>query len=90
MHENTRKALLKAVKRPKSESHREAISLAHKAKGTRPPENGRPWTKAEEKRLGKIPDRILAVELDRSVDSIRKRRTRLQIPKYQATSVRKS
>ena len=89
MHENTRKTLLKAVKRPKSQSHREAMSLAHKARGTRPP-NGRPWTKAEDKRLGKAPDKIVAVELDRSVDSIRKRRTRLRIPKHQATRVRKS
>ena len=86
MHENTRKALLKAVKRPKSQSHREAMSLAHKARGTHPP-NGRPWTKAEDERLGRAPDKILALEFDRSVVSIRKRRTRLQIPKYQATSV---
>ncbi len=89
MHENTRKALLKAVKHPKSQSHREALSRANKARGTLPP-NGRPWTKAEDKRLGMAPDRALALELDRSVDAIRKRRTRLQIPKYQGTRVRKS
>ena len=87
MHENTRKALLKAVKRPKSQNHRKAMSLAHKARGTIPP-NGRPWTKAEDEMLGMAPDKILALEFDRSVDSIRKRRTRLQIPKYQASSVR--
>ena len=86
MHENTRKALLKAVKRPKSQSHREAMSRAHLARGTVPP-NGRPWTRVEDERLGTVPDKILAVEFDRSVDSIRKRRTRLQVPKYQATSV---
>ena len=80
MHENTRKALLKAVQRPKSQSHRG---------GTLPP-NGRPWTKAEDKRLGKPLDRILTLELDRSVDSIQKRRTRMKIPKYQGTRVRKS
>ena len=90
MHERTRKALLKAVKRPKSQSHREAMSLAHKARGTRPPDNGRPWTKAEEKRLGKAPDKQIALELDRSVDSIRKRRTRLQVANFKPRKGRDS
>jgi transposase-like protein len=82
MHDNTRKALLIAVQKPKSDAHREAMSQAHKGRGTRPPDNGRPWTKTEDKRLGTAPDRIVALELDRSVDSIRKRRSRMQIPKY--------
>ena len=89
MHPITRKALLKAVKRPKSQAHREAISLAHKKRGT-PSPNGRQWTEAEDAVLGTAPDKVLSKKLNRSAASVRMRRTRLQIPKYQGTRAHNS
>ena len=84
IHVNTRKALLLAAKRPKSQSHREALSKTRRARGLRPPVNPGLWSEPEDKRLGTAPDNEIAVELQRTIDSVRSRRTRLQIPYFRS------
>lgn len=81
MHRNTRKALTAAVTRPKTRSHRHAISEAMKAADIIPPNCVR-WTEAEIRLLGTEPDAVVAMQLGKSVDAVRKQRKRLNIPRF--------
>lgn len=60
---------------------RQKMSEAHKARGTKPPGVGIPWTPEEDALLGTMPDRDVAAKLGRSARSVWDRRQRLGIPR---------
>jgi hypothetical protein len=84
IHPRTRKALLAAAKRPKSERHKQFLRrmiLRRIHQGEIPfvkPEQL--WTRREIEQLGRRPDREVAEALGRSLNAVRLRRIRLGIP----------
>lgn len=81
--EQTRKALLRAARRPKSAAHRRAIGEAVKRSGHRPRHPDRPdWTAEEDSKLRRgvargLTDREIAADVGRSPGAIRSHRRRL-------------
>jgi hypothetical protein len=67
---------------PQSEEAKKKMSEAHRARGTRPPKAGRPWTDAEERMLGKMPDELVARRTGRPVSAVVSRRHFLRIEKF--------
>lgn len=86
MHPRTRKALLAAVKRPKSEEFKEFMRrtmIRRIQRGEIPfvkPEQL--WTRRELRKLGRRPDREVAAALGRSLNAVRLMRRRLGIRAY--------
>lgn len=96
MHPSTRKALLKAVRRPKSREHRRKIALGNWEHWQRMPRPRKPvlaehkgWTAAEERLLGKTTDRDVARLLGRTLVAVRARRRRLGIPESRHSKLRR-
>jgi hypothetical protein len=63
-----------------SNDHRAKISAAHKAWRTRPPKAGRPWTKAEDALLARLPVAEVARRTGRSLQAVYARRHDLGLP----------
>jgi hypothetical protein len=59
---------------------RAKMSAAHKARGTRPPKAGRPWTKAEDAMLVRLPAAEVARRTGRSLQAVYTRRHDLGLP----------
>jgi hypothetical protein len=63
-----------------SAEHRAKMSAAHKARGTRPPKAGRPWTKAEDALLARLPAGEVAKRTGRTLQAVYARRYDLGLP----------
>jgi hypothetical protein len=63
-----------------SAEHRAKISAAHKARGTRPSKAGRPWTRAEDSLLARLPAAEVAKRTGRSLQAVYARRHERGLP----------
>jgi hypothetical protein len=55
---------------------------AERFRGTRPPKAGRPWTAAEDRWLGLLPDEEIARRTGRTLAAVYARRQALRLPSY--------
>jgi hypothetical protein len=66
--------------KPQSEEARAKMSAAHRARGTRPPKAGRPWTHAEDEAVRTLSPAEAAERTGRTLRAVYSRRAELQLP----------
>jgi hypothetical protein len=66
--------------KPHSEEARRKMSAAQRARGTRPPKAGRPWTAEEDEAVRTLPAAEAAQRTGRSLSAVYSRRSDLQLP----------